>query len=97
MDLCYLKPICDRLEGQLSEIPDSSDKQRLEKMLKTLINNHTWPDLKIGKWLGFVEAHLIIHGVTDIDTERDFSRPLFHGHYRSVGIEPPASVDVTKE
>tara|TARA_Y100000310_G_C20492400_1_gene719886 strand:+ start:53 stop:346 length:294 start_codon:yes stop_codon:yes gene_type:complete len=97
MDLSHLKPICERLEGQLPSLPDPEVRWRLEKMLRALVDNHDWPDLKIGKWLGFVEACLIMHGVTDIDTERDFSRPLFHDHYRSVGIEPPASIDVTKE
>lgn len=36
---------------------------------------------KANRWLGFVQGMLVAAGVIDLDTERDWTRPLFHKLY----------------
>lgn len=66
-------------------------------MTKTLKDNHDWHDLKIGKWLGYIEGVLITKGITTVNEERDFTRPIFHAYYKSIGLEVPETVDVMIE
>lgn len=54
-----------------------------------LEHQHTLPIDKLSRWLGFVQGVLHSQGITSSDTERDFSRPLFHEAYRHEGIEIP--------
>lgn len=55
---------------------------------KTSLNHAVWmleemknfdDELKFMRWLGFVQAILIMRGFTDVDTERDFTRPILKG------------------
>lgn len=32
---------------------------------------------KANRWLGFIQACIILQGLTDVQTERDFTRPYF--------------------
>lgn len=34
---------------------------------------------KANRWLGFVQGVLCAAEILDVDTERDYTRPLFHG------------------
>lgn len=54
----------------------------------------TLPIDKLSRWLGYIQCTLNIHQITDIDTERSYSRPLFHEAYRIAEIAIPATVDV---
>lgn len=87
--------LCDRLYSFVVVLPDCDTKQRLNNMLCVLIDSD-FPDLKIGKWLGYIEGCLITAGLTTIDAERDFTRPLMHQHYIDSGINIPDSIDVMK-
>lgn len=49
----------------------------------------TLPVDKLSRWLGFVQGVLATLGLIRVDTERDFSRPLFHAAYRQDGNVPP--------
>jgi hypothetical protein len=33
---------------------------------------------KANRWLGFVQGILTVGGLIDVDSERDYTRPLFH-------------------
>ena len=35
------------------------------------------PLLKLNRWLGYIQGVLIARGCTDVETERDFTRPYF--------------------
>ncbi|MCE6958083.1 hypothetical protein LAZ40_03305 [Cereibacter sphaeroides] len=48
---------------------------------------------KISRWLGFVQGCLAMRGLIDVDVERDFSRPLFHGAYAALGIGLPPTME----
>ena len=61
-------------------------------MINTLLNNVDWSDLKIGKWLGYIEGVLIEKGITSVNAERDFSRPIYHAYYKSIGVDIPTDV-----
>lgn len=51
-----------------------------------------YPIDKMNRWLGFVQAALIVSGVITATQERDYSRPLFHLAYKSENIEIPPTV-----
>lgn len=36
-----------------------------------------WPIDKLSRWLGFIQAVLVMRGVTTVKRERDLTRPLF--------------------
>lgn len=44
---------------------------------KAISEANNWPIDKLSRWLGFVQAILIIYGLTTINKERDETRPLF--------------------
>jgi hypothetical protein len=70
---------------------------RVHQMLWTLSeDSRHWPTDKTNRWIGFIQGCLFSEGKIDINTERDFTRPLFHSYYDAQGLAKPASVDVTK-
>jgi hypothetical protein len=97
MNLKTLRPLCNRCKELTLKLPVSDDRNRLLNMIETLLINHTWPDLKIGKWLGFIEGQLIASKVTTVDNERDFTRPIFHKYYKEMKITIPKTTDVMKD
>ncbi len=36
-----------------------------------------FPLCKLNRWLGYIQAVLIINNVSDVETERNWTRPLF--------------------
>jgi hypothetical protein len=50
---------------------------------------HVLPLDKISRWLGFVQGCLAMRGLSDVDVERDETRPIFHRAYERCGIIPP--------
>jgi hypothetical protein len=36
-----------------------------------------YPLMKLNRWLGYIQGVLITKGITTIDEERDWTRPLF--------------------
>lgn len=97
MNIEILTNLCKRLEEKNNCLENNEDKIRISKMLETLIQNHDWPDLKIGKWLGYIEGILIANNVTSVNEERDFTREFYHAHYMNNGIEIPKTTDVMKD
>ena len=70
----------------------------LRWMCNTIIEHgETWPIDKVGRWLGYIQAGMIMHELTSVNTERDFSRPLFHAAYKEQGQTiPPTREAPTK-
>jgi hypothetical protein len=54
-----------------------------------LADDGSLPVDKISRWLGFVQGCLAMRGITDVDVERDVSRPLIHAAYKLDGIDIP--------
>lgn len=52
-------------------------------------NGSSWPIDKVARWIGYIQATMIITGLTSVDAERDFSRPLFHEAYGEEGLDIP--------
>lgn len=73
---------------------NDDDQVRLNNMIATLKENYNWPDLKIGKWLGYIEGILIANKITTVDEERDYSRPYYHQYYKEMNINIPTTTDV---
>jgi len=92
MHALYLKlqkRYLEMVEGLPSE-------DRVTKMMEQVVKNcMTWPADKTGRWVGYVQCLLIeVEKVTTIDTERDFTRPLFHKLYAEMKIDIPVTVVV---
>lgn len=68
-------------------------EDRILGMLNAVLENcDTWPDDKTGRFIGYVQCLLIeVLGVTTIEIDRNFTRPLFHAMYESDGITIPDS------
>lgn len=72
----------------------SRDSELLNQMSLTLLDKcEDWPVDKLNRWLGFIQGVLFTEGLIDIDTERDYTRPLFHQYYKSNNIDIPDSVN----
>lgn len=81
----------DRREGD----PDDTGLQHLANLC-ALAQTHidTYPIDKLSRWLGFVQAILTMRGLVTVQQERDFSRPLFHAAYRTIGYPIPDTVSI---
>ena len=67
------------------------------KLTQEAINKiNELPIDKLSRWLGYIQYHMILTYEFTIDTERNFSRPLFHAAYENNNIPIPDSVDVRK-
>lgn len=84
-----------RYTDMLGEPGAGHTDARLRWMCATALQHaEDWPVDKLPRWLGFVQGVLVERGVLSIDTERDFSRPLFRAAY---GTGAPDSVGFEEE
>jgi hypothetical protein len=49
---------------------------------------------KLSRWLGYVQGVIIERGLSSVEEERNFSRPLFHEAYKNENIEIPEIIQV---
>jgi len=66
---------------------------RSKKMIDVVLTTDMLED-KQSRWLGFIQGVMTVYDLLDVDTERNFSRPLFHQAYEDMGIEKPKSISV---
>lgn len=57
-------------------------------------NADIWPVDKLNRWVGYVQAVLMFHGLTTVEEERKRTRPIFHAYYHREGIIPPTPVNM---
>jgi hypothetical protein len=77
-----------------AETSDSTSIANLRWMCEVSIENlETYPIDKLSRWLGYVQGCLTSRGLIDVQTERDFSRPLFHAAY----ADHPHGIPPTRE
>lgn len=91
------KLILIKLKGLLKKYPFKGeiDSEYLIRMCDVAIENHDlWPIDKLSRWLGFIQGTMITNGRTDVDSQRDFTRPLFHEAYKMKGMRVPSSVGI---
>lgn len=71
----------------------SIDKMEFENIVwmcdSIIENGASWPIDKVARWIGYIQATMIVTGLTSVDAERDFSRPLFHDAYGKEGFDIP--------
>ncbi|AXH72424.1 MAG: hypothetical protein [Caudoviricetes sp.] len=68
---------------------ESTSNSHLISMCETIISNDSLSEDKISRWLGFIQGVIVMKGYTTVNTERDFSRPMFHRVYKENGISIP--------
>ncbi|QIW91219.1 hypothetical protein COHAPHLL_00383 [Vibrio phage V09] len=95
MDIGTLTALCERAALLSVHLPVEK-RDRCLSMIDVLLANSHWPDLKIGGWLEHIITVCIENGITTIDAEREFSRPIKHAYYRSIGLEPPVTIDLSR-
>jgi hypothetical protein len=71
-------------------IPEMS-KEHVLWMCETLLT-HRYPVDKMNRWLGYIQAVLIMQRLFNVNDERNFSRPIFHMAYRTECLDIPASL-----
>jgi len=89
--------IYSKLRFRYMELAEGTDNEwRVYRMMEEILYNHNhWPKDKTGRWLGYVQCILIeVEGVTTIEDERDYTRPLFHELYKASGFEIPYSLEI---
>lgn len=94
MDMEALKPLCDRAVVLSNKLVCKEKRSRCLSMVAVLLENSQWPDLKIGGWLEHIVTVCIENGLTTIDAEREFSRPIKHAYYKRIGFDIPETLDV---
>lgn len=60
----------------------------LIEMCETLLCKR-YPLDKMNRWLGYIQAGLVVHNLISVNDERDFTRPIFHKAYKSENIDIP--------
>jgi len=81
------------IEGKGQYIDEEYFEGLLGNMLDTLQDKaYIWPEDKLNRWIGFIQGVLFTEDLISIEEERNFSRPLFHEHYRRIGIKIPKSI-----
>jgi len=97
MDDVGLLSLTDRARVLSLRLEPGEEQSRCLNMINTLLDNPAWPDLKIGGWLEHITTICILRGVTSIDTERNFTRPIKHAYYSRIGADIPLTCDVMKK
>lgn len=72
------------------------DEGTLELCKKAIQEAQTLPIDKLSRWLGYVQGIAIERGLSTVQRERDYTRPLFHKAYKNEGTDIPRSVDINK-
>lgn len=61
---------------------DKCDSDSLLKLAEVAIKEiDSLPIDKLNRWLGFTQGVLVANGLVTVDSERDYSRPLFSKAY----------------
>ena len=68
-----------------------SSREHLIWMADVILGNDM-PIDKMNRWLGYIQAMMSVGGAIDVDTERDYSRRLFHMAYRTENIRIPETL-----
>lgn len=67
---------------RLTRLPPRCGPNSLQQLChEAAVNARNYPLDKLCRWLGFVQGVLAVQGIIDVDTERDYTRPLFHRMY----------------
>ena len=72
--------ICDNNYcGWQSAKANYAEAEKLERFINEFIKGCTdkLPLMKLNRWLGYIQGTLISWDVTSVQTERDWTRPLF--------------------
>ena len=70
---------------------DMNINEDCNRLAKKGIENIDFPIDKLNRWIGYIQAYAIINDKITVNSERDYTRPLFHSAYKNEGIEIPYS------
>lgn len=56
-------------------------KHLLNLINEAYTNGRNYPTDKLHRWLGFTQGVLSVTGIIDVDTEREYTRPLLHSYH----------------
>lgn len=84
-----IKGLCGRYLGMAK--PGTKPFKCISELCLALKNHcDIWPIEQSSRWLGYIQSILIFHNLITIDSERTFSRPLFHAYYSATNqLIPP--------
>lgn len=85
--------LCDRYVNMIG-----SKEKDVSNMIQTLRQHLSNKEInmdKANRWIGFIQSQIITMGYTDIETERNFTRPLFHKVYEKFDMRKNR-IDVDK-
>jgi hypothetical protein len=89
----YRDLIVERQAEMAVDVTDCAP-EHLIKLCNEVIENHQrYPFDKLCRWMGFVQGVLAAQGIIQVETEREFSRPLLHAIHNYV---PPTFGPETK-
>lgn len=74
----YLEMILNNWDHLFTEF-DKCDPSHLRDLcLEVIHDGQSYPFDKLNRWLGFIQGVLCSKGITSVDEEREFTRPLLH-------------------
>lgn len=88
------KILAERYIDLIKPVENEHDNKHLYKMANSIIVNiDDWTIDKLSRWLGYIQYGVINNGLTTINKEREFSRPLFHSAYKNEKLKINSSLD----
>ena len=70
------------------------DEHITNMLLHLQENIKKFPTDKTSRWIGYIQRYMIEVGAVTVQSERDFSRPLFHSAYKKLGYTIPESTKI---
>lgn len=74
----YMNMIYSNWDSLFSEFDKCGPDDLYILCNEVVVNGKLYPADKMHRWLGFVQGILCVKGITNVDEEREFSRPLLH-------------------
>ena len=92
----YATIIKDKSDIGIQGVPETYYSHLRGMCALALENIDTYPIDKLSRWLGYIQAVLVQRKLVTVESERNFSRPLFHAAYAAEAIEIPKTQDAAR-
>jgi len=72
----------------------SEEDEKMIRLIKKGVDEvDRYPLDKLSRWLGYVQCYIIMEGLSSVESERNYSRDMFHAAYKVDGVDIPESFD----
>lgn len=88
-----LLPLLEGLRDRPSD-PEEASPSRLLVLAREAAAPGSLPTPWVSHALGFIQGALVARGDLEMDSERDRTRPIFHGAYGAAGLKIPPTVSI---